>query len=302
MEVTDTVSVMRSGKMVTTVATAATDIEALAECMVGRKVSLQIDKPPARLGDTVLEVEGLRLAASADAPARLAGIDLSLRAGEILGIAGVAGNGQSELLEVLAGYRPATGSIRIKGRKVALSGGGVDARARRAAGLAHIPEDRRGVGLVMDFSVEENAFLGYHRDRRYGGGALIDRRALRLEAKGHITQFDIRPPDSERAVRDFSGGNQQKMVVAREIGAEPDILLIGQPTRGVDIGAIEFIHRRIIALRDAGKAILLVSVELEEILSLADRIMVMFGGRIMGERLARQTDERELGLLMAGVV
>ncbi|WP_051482774.1 ABC transporter ATP-binding protein [Thioalkalivibrio sp. HK1] len=303
MEVTDTVSVMRQGRMLATVATAATDIEELAERMVGRKVSLQIDKPCACLGDTLLEVENLHIETGTETPASpLAGIDFSLRAGEILGIAGVAGNGQSELLEVLAGYRRAKGSVRIKGCEVALSGSGIDAGSRRAAGLAHIPEDRQGVGLVMGFSVEENAILGYHRSFGYGTGALMDRSAIRSEAKRHITQFDIRPPDPGRAARDFSGGNQQKIVVAREIGAEPDILLIGQPTRGVDIGAIEFIHRRIIALRDAGKAILLVSVELEEILSLADRIMVMFGGRIMGERPAKETDERELGLLMAGVV
>ncbi len=303
MEVTDTVSVMRRGEMLATVATASTDIESLAERMVGRKVLLHIDKSPARPGETLLEVEDLRLEASADTPApRLAGIDFALRAGEILGIAGVAGNGQSELLEVLGGYRPAKGSIRIKGREVALSGSGGDVRARRSSGLAHIPEDRQGAGLVMEFSVPENAFLGYHRASEYGRGPMLDLQAIRTEAKKHIERFDIRPPDITLPAKDFSGGNQQKIVVAREIGAEPDILLIGQPTRGVDIGAIEFIHRRIIALRDAGKAILLVSVELEEILSLADRIMVMFGGRIMGERLAEQTDERELGLLMAGVV
>ena len=232
---------------------------------------------------------------------RVKGIDLNVRAGEILGIAGVAGNGQSELLEVLGGMRPGTGTIRLNGKPLPLSGAGSDGRARRAAHVAHVPEDRQREGLIMDFHAWENVAFGYHHAPEYQRGLLMDNAALRADTAAKMEKFDVRPPDPWLAAKSFSGGNQQKIVVAREIERNPDLLLIGQPTRGVDIGAIEFIHKQIVALRDEGKAILLVSVELEEILSLSDRVAVMFDGMIMGERAADQTDEKELGLLMAGV-
>jgi general nucleoside transport system ATP-binding protein len=301
MEVTDTVSVMRRGEMTATVQTEGTTPEQLAELMVGRKVLLRIDKAPARPGATVLEVENLRVVDEHKVE-RLRGISLSVRAGEILGIAGVAGNGQSELLEVLGGIEKATGTVRINGAPIDLTGRGCNGQARRAAGIAHVPEDRQALGLIMDFSAWENLVFGYHQDAAYQKNlVLMDNRRLVAEAEAQMQRFDVRPPNPRLAAKNFSGGNQQKIVLAREIERNPDLLLVGQPTRGVDIGAIEFIHRRLIELRDAGKAILLVSVELDEILSLSDRIAVMFDGRIMGERLPAETNARELGLLMAGV-
>mgnify|MGYP005841288329 CR=1 FL=1 len=300
MEITDTVSVMRRGEMTATVSTSETDPEALAEMMVGRKVLLRIEKSPARPGRIVLDMKGVRVT-DAQGVERLKGIDLSLRAGEILGLAGVAGNGQSELLEVLGGTRAARGSVRVNERAIALSGAGADGQTRRACGIAHVPEDRQTAGLIMDFAAWENSIFGYHRDPIWQKGLRMDNAAIKRAAADQMARYDVRPSDPKLTARNFSGGNQQKLVLAREIERNPDLLLIGQPTRGVDIGAIEFIHAQIVALRDAGKAILLVSVELDEILALSDRIAVMFDGRIMGERLPGETDETELGLLMAGV-
>ncbi len=300
MDVTDTVSVMRRGEMTATVATRDTSPEALAELMVGRKVLLRVDKAPARPGRVVLEVEGLRVRDAAGVE-RLRGIDLSVREGEILGIAGVAGNGQSELLEVLGGITPATGSVRLMGEPLDLAGAHSDGRTRRRRGIAHVPEDRHRLGLILEFAAWENTGLGYQDRPEYARGPMMDGDALRRDTRGKIERFDIRPADCWQRAASFSGGNQQKIVLAREIERDPVLLLVGQPTRGVDIGAIEFIHERIVALRDAGRAILLVSVELDEILSLSDRIAVMFDGRVMGERRPEETSEGELGLLMAGM-
>jgi general nucleoside transport system ATP-binding protein len=301
MEVTDTVSVMRRGEMTATVRTAETSPEQLAELMVGRKVLLHVPKGPAKPGRTVLEIEDLRVR-DENRVERLKGISLTIRAGEILGIAGVAGNGQSELLAVLGGIQNGTGHVRLNGRELDLTGKHSDGQSRRAEGIAHVPEDRQNLGMIMDFTAWENLAFGYHNDPAYQKNRLImDNDALLREAEGKMQRFDVRPPIPTLPAKSFSGGNQQKIILAREIERNPDLLLVGQPTRGVDIGAIEFIHKRIVELRDAGKAVLLVSVELDEIMSLADRIAVMFDGRIMGERLPEKTDERELGLLMAGV-
>lgn len=300
MEITDTVSVMRRGEMTATVQTADTSPEHLAELMVGRKVLLRVDKTPAQPGKTILEVENLRVIDDQGVE-RLRGIDLTIRAGEVLGIAGVAGNGQSELLEVLGGYARGTGTIRVNGQEIDLTGTASDARSRRARGIAHVPEDRQREGLIMDYRAWENVGFGYHHDDRFGSGMFLDNAALKKDCEEKMARFDVRPPDPTLAAKSFSGGNQQKIVLAREIERNPDLLLIGQPTRGVDIGAIEFIHQQVIALRDQGKAILLVSVELDEIMALSDRIAVMFDGRIMGERLPDQTNQGELGLLMAGI-
>ena len=301
MEVTDTVSVMRRGEMTATVKTAETSPEQLAELMVGRKVLLRVDKKPASPGRTVLEIENLRVVDDFGVE-RLKGIDLTVRAGEILGIAGVAGNGQSELLELLGGYTHGTGTVRINGESIDLTGRHSNGSTRRARGIAHVPEDRQREGLIMDFSAWENLIFGYHGDPGYQKNALLmDNARIREEAAAKMGRFDVRPPNPMLAAKNFSGGNQQKIVLAREIERNPDLLLVGQPTRGVDIGAIEFIHQRIIELRDAGKAILLVSVELDEIMSMSDRIAVMFDGRIMGERDPATTNQRELGLLMAGI-
>ncbi|GAB4384882.1 ABC transporter ATP-binding protein [Albidovulum sp.] len=301
MEITDSVSVMRRGEMTATLRTAETSPEQLAELMVGRKVLLDVEKAPARPGRLVLEVEDLRVT-DADGVERLKGIGLTIRAGEILGIAGVAGNGQSELLEVLGGIARGTGSVRLNGVELDLTGRHSDGRSRREKGIAHVPEDRQHLGMIMDFTAWENIAFGYHHDPAYQKNRwLMDNAAILADAAGKMERFDVRPPIPTLLAKSFSGGNQQKIILAREIERSPDLLLVGQPTRGVDIGAIEFIHKRILELRDAGKAVLLVSVELDEIMSLSDRIAVMFDGRIMGERLPHETDERELGLMMAGV-
>ena len=300
MEITDTVSVMRRGEMTATVKTAETTPAELAELMVGRKVLLRVDKTPAVPRDVVLDIKGLRVVDEKGVE-RLRGIDLQVRAGEVLGIAGVAGNGQSELLEVLGGYETGTGEVRLNGQSLDLTGAKSDGQSRRARGIAHVPEDRQREGLIMDYQAWENTAFGYHHDPAYRSGFLMNNAAIREDTAGKMERFDVRPPNPRLAAKNFSGGNQQKIVLAREIERDPDLLLIGQPTRGVDIGAIEFIHQQIVALRDRGKAILLVSVELEEILALSDRIAVMFDGRVMGERLPQDTDEKELGLLMAGI-
>ncbi|MGX9356866.1 ABC transporter ATP-binding protein [Roseobacteraceae bacterium S113] len=300
MDITNTVSVMRRGEMTATVKTEETSPEHLAELMVGRKVLLQVDKTPASPAAPVLEVENLQVI-DAEGVERVKGIDLTVRAGEILGIAGVAGNGQSELLEVLGGYQTATGAIRVNGAEIDLTGRDSDGRSRRARGIAHVPEDRQREGLIMDYHAWENAVFGYHHDPAFQKGIFMNNRAIRADTERKIEKFDVRPPNPWLAAKNFSGGNQQKIVVAREIERNPDLLLVGQPTRGVDIGAIEFIHQQIVALRDQGKAVLLVSVELDEIMSLSDRIAVMFDGQIMGERLPDETNEKELGLLMAGI-
>ena len=301
MNATDTVSVMRRGEMTSTVKTKNTSPEDLAERMVGRKVLLSVDKKPATPGESVLKIENLRVVDDSNVE-RVKGISLEVRAGEILAVAGVSGNGQSELLAVLGGYMAATGSILLKGEPIDLTGKHSDGQSRRARSIAHVPEDRQSEGLVMEFMAWENMVFGYHNDPAYQKNALfMDNAAIRKDTEEKMKAFDVRPPIARLQAKNFSGGNQQKIVLAREISRNPDLLLVGQPTRGVDIGAIEFIHQRLIELRDAGKAILLISVELEEVLSMADRIVVMFDGHIMGERDPEKTNEKELGLLMAGV-
>jgi simple sugar transport system ATP-binding protein len=300
MEITDTVSVMRRGEMTNTVKTADTSPAELAEMMVGRKVLLEVDKPPAKPGDVVLKVEDLRVRhGGVD---RLKGVSFQIRRGEIFGIAGVAGNGQTELLEVLGGMIGATGgTVTMFNEAIDITGKHSNGQTRRARGIGHVPEDRQDEGLIMPFEAWENVVFGYHRDPKYNSGLLMDHGAMMADCVDKMERYDVRPPNPRLPARNFSGGNQQKIVVAREMDRAPDLLLIGQPTRGVDIGAIEFIHKQIIALRDQGKAILLVSVELDEIMGLSDRIAVMFDGKIMGERLPGETDQNELGLLMAGV-
>lgn len=299
MDVTETVSVMRQGEIIATIKTKDTNPENLAELMVGRKVLLRVDKKPAKPGANILEVENLSVIDEKGVE-RVKGINLTVRAGEVLGVAGVAGNGQSELLAVLGGYQTAKGCVKINQKPINISGAS-EGQARRERGISHVPEDRQHEGLIMEFTAWENSIFGYHTDDQLYNGIFMNSRAIKAEASARMDRFDVRPPDLRLRARSFSGGNQQKIVLAREIERDPDILLVGQPTRGVDIGAIEFIHQQIMALRDRGKAILLISVELDEILSLSDRIAVMFDGRIMGERLAKETDEKELGLLMAGV-
>ncbi|MEJ8573503.1 ABC transporter ATP-binding protein [Microbaculum marinum] len=299
MAVTDEVSVMRRGEIVDTLKTAETTPERLAELMVGRRVLLRVDKAAASPGAAMLDVRHLTLR-DGRGVTRLDDISFEIRAGEIVGIAGVVGNGQSELLEVISGIRRATsGTVRVDGMPVDVTGT-TDASYQRSIGVAHVPEDRHRMGLVVAFEENENAILGYHDDDAYLNGPFLDTDAVRDHARKRMEQYDIRPPDCRLKTENFSGGNQQKIVLAREMEQHPKVLLVGQPTRGVDIGAIEFIHHQLIAMRDAGASILLVSVELDEIRSLSDRILVMCGGRIVGER-GPEASERELGLLMAGV-
>jgi simple sugar transport system ATP-binding protein len=298
MAVTDTVSVMRRGEMVATLRTASTTPIDLAEAMVGRRVLLKVEKGPARPGDVALDVEHLTVRDGRNC-VRLHDLSFSIRAGEIVGVAGVAGNGQSELLEAIAGMRPATGKVSIGGEAIDLAR--INPDRCRALRLHHVPEDRQKVGLVMPFQACESGILGHHREGRLARGVFLDQQRMLDDVQAKMVAYDVRPPLATLKTAKFSGGNQQKIVLAREIERDPLVLLIGQPTRGVDIGAIEFIHKRIVALRDAGKAILLVSVELDEIMSLSDRILVLCGGRLTGERRPETTTEQELGLLMAGV-
>jgi simple sugar transport system ATP-binding protein len=297
MAVTDRVSVMRGGQMVAHRDTAATSAAELGELMIGRRPAASQRPAAARPGAELLAVEGLRVRDGAGVE-RVRGVSLALHAGEILGIAGVAGNGQTELLEALAGMRaPEAGTIRLRGEPIAVR----NAAEQRARGIAHVPEDRLRHGLVTEFAAQESAILGYERDPTWLGAlGLIDTGSVQRHAARLMETSDVRPPVPTLRSSLFSGGNQQKLILAREMEREPDVLLVGQPTRGVDIGGIEAIHRRLRGWREAGKGVLLVSVELDEILALSDRILVMFDGRIVGELAGGAADERELGLLMAG--
>ena len=297
MAVTDQVSVMRRGEVVGNFATKDTNVEQLAEAMVGRRVLLRVDKTPAKPGDVILDVRNVTWRDKAKV-ARVDNVSFTVRKGEIVGIAGVSGNGQSELLDVIAGItKAASGEVFFKGEDVAAID---DAGELRRRGMAHVPEDRHHRGLITSFSAAESAILGYQYNPILGKGFRLNRNAVIDQTRKQMEEFDVRPPDPFLKSGKFSGGNQQKIILAREIGSNPDLLIVGQPTRGVDIGAIEFIHRSLIRLRDEGKAILLVSVELDEIRSLSDRILVMFSGRVMGE-VSPEVSERDCGLLMAGV-
>ncbi len=298
MAITDHVSVMRRGEMVATKETAKTSLEELAELMVGRRVLMHVEKGAAHPGEVVLDVKNLVWRDRKGTP-RVDGVSFQVRKGEIVGIAGVSGNGQSELLDVITGIAKATsGTVLFEGEDITDLN---DPSILRRRGMAHVPEDRQHRGLITSFSAAESAILGWQNDAGLGRSYHLNRNAVIERCRKQMEEFDVRPADPLLKSSKFSGGNQQKLILAREIGSNPDLLIVGQPTRGVDIGAIEFIHKRLIQLRDMGKAILLVSVELDEIRSLSDRILVMFAGRVMGER-GPDADERELGLLMAGVV
>ncbi len=305
MAVTDRVSVMRRGTIVETVDTAATSPAALADAMVGRRVSLTVARAPAAPGPPRLEVRNLTCL-GAGGVKLVDDVSFTLRAGEIAGLAGVAGNGQSELLEALAGIRPlSSGEVLVDGRAVPPAERNPAALGR--LGLVHVPEDRHRMGLVTNFEAAESAILGIHRERRFGFGPFLSRHAVLADAARKMADYDVRPAAPRLKSANFSGGNQQKIVLAREMERDPGIVLCGQPTRGVDIGAIEFIHRRLVALRDAGVALLVVSVELDEVLALGDLVMVMCGGRLTGTRRPAPDAAGdpalvgEIGLMMAGM-
>jgi general nucleoside transport system ATP-binding protein len=296
LEISDRITVMRRGKVVGHLITKETNEQEIATLMVGREVLLRVDKKPADPGPVTFRVENLTASSDRGVPA-LRGVSFELRQGEILGIAGVEGNGQSELVEVLAGTRRATGGRVLLGDRDVTA---FDARMERDSGIAHIPEDRRGTGLVLAYSVADNLVLGRQRTPAFSWHAMLLRiSAIREWAKRLVKEFDIRAANIDVQARTLSGGNQQKIIVAREMGSRPRVLLAAQPTRGVDIGAIEFIHRRLVAERDEGTAVLLVSAELEEITSLSDRIAVLYEGRIVSIEPAGTPEER-LGLLMTG--
>jgi simple sugar transport system ATP-binding protein len=298
----DQVTVMRAGRVVDDMPIARASMEGLAQAMVGRKV--QFDRPPApataqRDATPVLLAQGLQQR-DASGVQRLSDVGLQLRAGEIVGIAGVSGNGQSELLEILSGLAvPDGGSMQVLGRQF-VSGAWLDPFTARSIGLAHVPEDRQARALVMDFEAWESAVLGYEYLPQFCRTGWMRAGAMRNATADMMERFDVRPRKAALGSRKFSGGNQQKLVLARELGQAPRVLLVGQPTRGVDIGAIEFIYSQLRAMRDAGCAVLLVSSELDEILALSDRVLVMVQGRVSGAIDIADCNEERLGLLMAG--
>jgi simple sugar transport system ATP-binding protein len=268
--------------------------------MVGRKVRLKLDKAPTHPKEVLLSARHIGLKSAAGI-GLLNDVSLDLRAGEIVCIAGVSGNGQTELLEILSGIRaPTEGAIAVCGERATADHGIGPARMRQL-GVAHVPEDRHRYGMTGGFTASETSILGYHRNPEFRRAGLLDHAAAARHCAELMERYDVRPRRPQQIAMHFSGGNQQKLVMARETDADPRVLLIGQPTRGVDIGAIEFIHRELVRLREAGCAILVVSVELDEVLSLADRILVMYAGRIVGEVDGASADERMLGLMMAGL-
>lgn len=301
LAISDDVTVMRDGHVVGQLKTKDTNAAELARLMVGRDVLLRIEKPEPRTGETVLSIRDLAVMAS-DGTRRLDGVTFDVRAGEIVGIAGVEGNGQTELIEALAGLvAPSlvSGRVEFEGRDLTHA----DARTRKEAGIAHIPENRHRRGLLLDFDLAENSILGVHYREPVVtslGGVMLDDKAIRRRAQEIIKDFDVRPPNPELPARALSGGNQQKLIIGREFDLHPKLLLVAQPTRGVDIGAIEFIHRKLVALRDGGCAILLVSAELEEVTALADRLLIIHEGKIVGEVDPKTATTEEIGLLMTG--
>ena len=299
MAITDAVSVMRGGEMVAHLATQDTSPRQLAELMVGRPVLLDVGYSPPTPADICLEAENISLVQAGST--KLDRLSFSVRSGEILGVAGVSGNGQSELLEVLSGIRPlSSGTLTINGHAISADNPAGPSEIK-ALGLAHVPEDRHAMGLVLPFTAAESAVLGYEDDVQLGSAVYFSPEALNRHCARLMAEFDVRPASPELKSNLFSGGNQQKLVLAREISSAPNILLVGQPTRGVDIGAIEFIHKQLLRLRDTGCAIILVSVELDEILSLSDRVMVMNAGQNMGIIDRADASTQTVGLMMAGV-
>ena len=299
LAISDNVTVMRDGKVVGDVKTSETNAAELARLMVGREVLLRVEKPDAKPGAPVVKMDRLSITGR-DGTKRLNDVSFEVRAGEIVGIAGVEGNGQTELIEALAGLIPGshvTGKISFEGKDVTSA----DARRRKELGIAHVPEDRHRRGLLLDSSLAENTILGVHYRKPAvtgPGGIILDEKGIRRRTEQVIRDFDVRPPNPALTARSLSGGNQQKLIIGREFELPPKLLLVSQPTRGVDIGAIEFIHRKIVALRDAGCAVLLVSAELEEVTALSDRLLVIHNGEIVGEVDPKAVSNEEIGLMM----
>ncbi|HEY5629463.1 MAG TPA: ABC transporter ATP-binding protein, partial [Candidatus Limnocylindrales bacterium] len=297
LEVADTITVLRRGRVAGTVLPHETSREELANLMVGRDVELTVTRGPAKPGDVVLELADVFVRNDRDEMA-VRGASLEVRAGEIVAVAGVQGNGQTELVEAITGLR------HVDSGHISVGGALVDqAKPRKVAdlGVAHIPEDRMRDGLIKDMTVAENYILdAYHREP-YSSSGRFDRQAIAREAAKGVQEFDIRTPSIETNVGNLSGGNQQKVIVAREFSRPVKLVVASQPTRGLDVGSIEYIHRRIIEQRDAGAAILIVSTELDEVLALGDRVAVMFSGQIVGVLPSEQATKEAVGMLMGGV-
>jgi len=301
MALTDRVTVMRLGEIVGETNTGDTTKDQLAEMMVGRSVLLRIDKRKPNIGDTIFEVKNINVKDNLDVM-RVKNVSFELRKGEILGVAGVTGNGQTELLEALSGIRQVdSGEIKLFGNTISSKNIFVGPRQLREQGVAHVPEDRQRMGLVTEFNASENLIFGYHHQLPFSKSSIMMGKTIYNHSKKIMQEYDVRPQSPFLKTSNFSGGNQQKIILTRELNKDPKVLLVGQPTRGVDLGALHFIHQHIIDMRDKGVAVLLVSVELDEILSLADRIIVMFDGELVGERVNENVTDREIGLLMAGI-
>ncbi|MDH4140580.1 MAG: ABC transporter ATP-binding protein [Coriobacteriia bacterium] len=296
MLIADRVIVMRGGRVVGETRPADTDMAGLARMMVGREVVFRIEKKPVVCGDTVLKVENLKVRDERRLEA-VRDVSFDVCAGEIVAIAGVSGNGQTELVEALTGLRaPESGSIELLDRDI------THAKPRQTirAGLSHVPEDRRRRGLVLEFDLTENVMLGDQREQPFSRYGVLNRPIMSSVAEKRVHDYDVRTPGIRLLAGNLSGGNQQKLILARELGRNPTMIIAAQPTRGLDVGAIEFVHGRILEEREGGKAVLLVSLELEEVLTLADRILVMYEGRIVAEFSAEEADEETIGLYMTG--
>ncbi len=292
LSVSDNITVMRDGKVVGDLVTAKTSPAEIARLMVGRDVLLRVDKPEAKVHEAILQVENLRVLNNSEP------ISFNVHGGEIVGIAGVEGNGQTELIEILAGLKKVTsGNVHVSG-KICTN---LNPRKIKELGVAHIPEDRHRRGLLLDFDLTDNSILGTHyRNPAASLMGFLNNVASITKSKRLIHDFDVRPANEALSAKSLSGGNQQKLIIGREFDIAPKLLLVSQPTRGVDIGAIEFIHRKLVELRDSGAAILLVSAELEEVLSLSDRVLVMYQGKIVGEVDPKKVSQEEIGLMMTG--
>lgn len=296
MEISDRVTVMRRGKTVETLKTADTNEQQLANLMVGREVKLVVEKQEAKVGDTILSVRNVSVKLK-NGVEKVKGATFDVKRGEIFGIAGVDGNGQSELIEAIVGLIPCQGEVIFKDKDITK----LKTTQRYENGIAYIPPDRQLDGLVLPFTIAENIVLKRYKKKPYSNNSFLNYKYINNQADQLVKQFDIRPPDYKLFAKNLSGGNQQKVILAREFSQNPDLLIAVQPTRGMDVGAIEFIHKKLIELRDQGKAVLLVSLELEEIMSLSDRIAVMYSGTIMDIIDAKNATREEIGLLMTGI-
>lgn len=296
MSMSDRVTVIRRGKVIDTIDTKDTNTEDLAELMVGRKVSLTLEKDKKEVGDVVLSVNGIKVLDNRNLEA-VKDISFEVKQGEIFAIAGVDGNGQSELIEAITGLRKVKkGKIKVNGEEIS----NLEPRKIIEKGVAHVPEDRHKRGLVLQHNLSENLILGYHYKEPFSKNGIMNYNSIGKHAINLIEEFDIRTPNENVKASSLSGGNQQKVIIARELYKEPDLLIVAQPTRGLDVGAIEYVHNKILEARENNKAVLLVSLELDEILELADKIAVMYDGQIVGTLTQEESDERKLGILMTG--